>query len=95
MQRTIRSLVNEKGGTIWTISPDATLYEAVSKMSEKGIGALLVMEDQEIAGILSERDYTRKVALHDRSDKAKLVKEMHVKEIMTRDVICICHDRTV
>lgn len=95
MQRTIKSLVNEKGSTVWTIGPDATLFEAVSKMSDKGIGALLVVEGEQIAGILSERDYTRKVALHDRSDKAKLVKEMQVKEIMTLDVICICHDRTV
>ena len=77
----VAQLLEVKGSQIWSISPEDTVFEAIRIMDEKGIGALTVMQDGELVGILSERDYARKVILKDRSSKETLV-----KEIMTRDV---------
>ncbi len=75
---------------IYTVSPDATVLEAISIMAVKGIGALVVTQDNEVVGILSERDYTRKVALMERSSY-----DTTVSEIMTAKVLTISRSNTV
>jgi CBS domain-containing protein len=80
---TLDSVLRFKGRQVWSIAPTATVYEAIARMSEKSIGALLVLTDgRRLAGIISERDYARKVILKDRSSK-----ETPVWEIMTDRVI--------
>ena len=81
---TIAQLLNAKGDQIWSIEPKATIFEALEIMSEKEIGALLVMEDGKLKGIFSERDYARKVIL-----KGKSSKETPVGELMTKKVFYI------
>jgi CBS domain-containing protein len=83
-------LLNSKGGAVWSLSPDATVYEAIDQLSEKGVGALLVMEDKQLVGIVSERDYARKVIL-----KGKASRETYVWEIMSQPVICVPPEFTV
>lgn len=82
--KTIKQLLSEKGANIYSISPDATVYQALQLLAEKDIGALLVIEDESVVGIISERDYARKVILSGKSSK-----DTYVKDIMTPDVICI------
>ena len=60
---TIDSILNQKSGEVWSVSPDTTVYDAIAMMADKNVGALLVVENGKLAGILSERDYTRKVML--------------------------------
>ena len=79
---TLSSLLRFKGRQVWSIAPTATVYEAIARMSEKSVGALLVLSEGRLAGIISERDYARKVILKDRSSK-----ETRVREIMTDRVI--------
>jgi len=73
---TIDAVLELKGTHVWSISPDATVFQAIGIMSEKNIGALLVMSAGKLAGVFTERDYTRKVALHGRSSKDTLVGEV-------------------
>ncbi len=87
---TITSLLSDKDTHIWTVKPDATVYEAISLMSEKNVGALPVVEGRKLLGILSERDYTRKVVLKGKSSKATLV-----QEIMTRQPATVAPCDTV
>lgn len=86
----VSDLLNHKGRDIWFLSPDATVYEAIDQMAQKGVGALLVMEGERLVGIISERDYARKVIL-----KGKASRETLVREIMTQPVICACPEFTV
>jgi CBS domain-containing protein len=87
--RTVRQLLASKASEIFAIGPDAPVIDAVRLMAEKGIGAVLVMDGPRLAGILSERDYARKVVLEGRSSK-----DTPVREIMTTDVICVRPDDT-
>lgn len=80
---TIDSVLALKGRRIWSVAPTATVYEAIEQMSEKGIGALLVMADGKLAGIFSERDYARKVILKDRSSKDTLVRDIMTAPVVT------------
>jgi CBS domain-containing protein len=82
--KTVRDILKVKGTQIWTIPPDATIYEALQIMGEKEIGALLVIEHDSPVGIVSERDYARKVALEGKSSKTS-----KVKEIMSPDVLYV------
>ena len=67
METTVRQLINRKGNAVWSSQPDATVFEALSLMAEKGIGAILVFDEDNLVGIFSERDYARKVILKGRS----------------------------
>ncbi|MFN2144251.1 MAG: CBS domain-containing protein [Anaerolineales bacterium] len=83
--RTVRMLLDKKGSEVFTVSPETMVLDALQLMSEKGIGAVLVLEDDGyVAGIMSERDYARKVAL-----KGKAAARTPVSEIMTEHVICV------
>lgn len=77
-------LYNKRIDEIWSILPDATVYEAVQMLADKRVGALLVMQDSELLGIISERDYAREVIL-----KGRASKETRVKDIMSSNVISV------
>lgn len=81
---TVRAVLAQKGSEIWSVTPDVTVYNAIALMAERNIGAVLVMEDQCLLGLLSERDYTRKVIL-----KGKQSKETKVGDIMSIDVTTV------
>lgn len=87
---TVRELLDKKGRVIHSIPPDATVYEALQKMADAGVGALLVMDkDNAVVGIISERDYARKIILSDRTSR-----QTKVSEIMSREVIYVDVSRT-
>lgn len=83
MKKTIRGIIAEKGSSVWSVTPETMVYDALKLMNEKGVGALLVLEKGKIAGIFSERDYARKVVLHDKSSL-----KTPVREIMSAKVFC-------
>ena len=87
---TVRSMLRHKGSDIYWLSPESTVYEAVAMMAEKGVGALLVLSGGRLAGIVSERDYARKVIL-----RGKHSHEMQVKEIMTSPVFTVSPEHSV
>ncbi len=78
---TIEAILNQKTGEIFSVAPEATVYDAIEKMAEKNVGALVVMEGEKLVGILSERDYTRKVML-----RGKRSRETKVSEIMSTEL---------
>lgn len=80
--KTVQQILAKKGAGIYTISPKATMFEALTLMADADVGALLVLENDRVAGILSERDYARKVIL-----KGKVSRETLVSEVMTEDVV--------
>ncbi len=86
----VSHVLNDKGRDVWSLSPDATVHEAIEQMAQKGVGALLVMEGERLVGIVSERDYARKVILKGRSSR-----ETHVREIMSYPVVCARPELTV
>ena len=81
---------NKAVQSIFTISPNATVLEAIKIMADKGVGALVVAEDEKVVGIFSERDYTRKIALLERTSESTLV-----SDIMTSKVISVSLNHTV
>lgn len=78
---TVETILAHKTGPIWSVTPDATVYDAIALMAEKNVGALLVMENGKLVGIVSERDYSRKVML-----KGKTSRNSYVHEIMTTEL---------
>ncbi|MBA2411651.1 MAG: CBS domain-containing protein [Burkholderiaceae bacterium] len=82
---TIDAILNQKSGEIWSISPDATVYDAIAMMAEKNIGALVVVQEEQLVGILSERDYTRKVMLRGKRSRETFVKEIMSTQLTTVD----------
>jgi CBS domain-containing protein len=78
----VRDILQVKGTEVYTIPPDATVYEALQKMAEKNVGALLVVKDNDVAGVISERDYARKVVL-----KGKFSKDVPVSDIMATHIV--------
>jgi CBS domain-containing protein len=81
---TVRQILHKKSNSVWSIHPDASLYEALQMMAWKDVGALIVMEDDKLAGIFSERDYARSFASADRSTK-----DICVRELMSTPVITV------
>lgn len=79
---TVAQLLDYKGRDIWSVSPHDSVFDAIQLMADKGVGALLVMENESLVGIISERDYARKVIL-----KGKSSKQTSVNDIMTKDVL--------
>ena len=90
MLATARHLLEVKGPDVWSIGPNATVYDALRMMADKGVGALLVMEDEKLVGIISERDYARKVILVGKTSRDTLV-----QEIMSSKLFTIHPDQTV
>ena len=86
----VSAILKEKGGQIWFVNPSATVYEALEIMADKRIGALLVMERGRLQGVISERDYARKIILNGRSSRAT-----QVSEIMTPQVVTVTADQSV
>ena len=87
---TIGAILNHKGRQVYSISPDATVFEAIQFMAEKNVGALLVMSEEKLVGMISERDYTRKVAL-----KGKSSRETKVMEIISSPVVSVTAGHSV
>jgi signal-transduction protein with cAMP-binding, CBS, and nucleotidyltransferase domain len=86
----IASILSNKDSRIWSVSPDATVYDAIELMAERAIGALLVVSECRLVGIISERDYARKIILRGRSSK-----DTPVREIMTSSLITVTPEHTV
>jgi CBS domain-containing protein len=90
MDVTVQQLIARKGNTIWATKPDSTVFEALTLMAEKGIGALLVFDEGQLSGIFSERDYARKVIL-----KGKSSHNTTIREIMTDKVLVVNPQQTM
>ena len=80
----VSELFRNRPNTLWSLGPDDSVFDAITVLSEKGVGALMVMENGKLVGILSERDYTRKIALLGKNSK-----ETKVREIMTSNVLVV------
>jgi CBS domain-containing protein len=87
---TVGTILNQKGHQVYSISPDATVFEAIQLMADKNIGALLVTSEEKLLGVISERDYTRNVALKGRSSR-----ETKVREIISSPVVSATPDHSV
>ena len=86
----VRSLLRQKGSAVWSINPDATVYEAIHMMSERHVGCLLVLSGGRLTGIVSERDYARKVVLMGRASH-----QTRVRDIMSKPVLFVREDDTL
>ena len=87
--KTVKQLVEEKSHKLLSIAPSMSVFEALQKMAEFDVGALVILDEGRLVGIFSERDYARKLILHGKSSK-----ETRVEEIMTTRVVCIGPDRS-
>ena len=91
MQTTVAQILQQKGSEVWTVLPDTLVYRALQLMQDKGVGALIVVNEAgRIEGLVSERDYARKVILEGRSSK-----ETYTKDIMTKDLYVVKPETTV
>ena len=86
----IREILNQKGNTVWSITPETTVLDAIKMMAEKNVGVLLVTKENRLVGVLSERDYTRNVVL-----KGRTSKDTPVREIISGRVVSVSADHTV
>jgi len=87
---TVRSVLKQKDQDIWSVPPEVWVYDAIEMMADKHVGALLVISERKLLGIISERDYARKVILQGKSSK-----QTQVREIMTSPVISVLPEHTV
>jgi CBS domain-containing protein len=87
---TVRQLLDQRGGKLWSIHPDATVFDAIAKMAEKDIGSLVVMDGAELVGIITERHYARNVVL-----KGKTSPAMPVRDIMETRVVIARPEQSV
>ncbi len=85
-----RELLSDKSYEMYSVTPDITVYDAIKLMTDVKVGALLVMDDNRLAGIISERDYTRKVILETRSSR-----DTPVRDIMTLEVLSVTADQSI
>jgi CBS domain-containing protein len=85
--RTVSDILKLKGHETWSVTPEMTVFEALQLMADKGIGAVVVMDDGKLVGVMSERDYARKVIL-----KGKASRDIPVREIMTEKVVTVYPD---
>jgi signal-transduction protein with cAMP-binding, CBS, and nucleotidyltransferase domain len=90
LQESVRDVLRQKGRVMWSISPEASVYEAVQQMSEHHVGALIVLSGGQLAGIVTERDYARKVIL-----KGRHSNETQVREIMSSPVLYVTPDQSI
>ncbi len=88
--KTVSQLLQDKGGSVLSVTPESTVFDALKLMAEKNVGALLVMSGEKLHGILSERDYARKVILLGKSSH-----ELEVSEIMSDEVVTVTPKQTV
>jgi CBS domain-containing protein len=88
--KTVKQLLQAKGSTVYSVPPEANVFDALKLMADKNVGALLVMAGGRLSGILSERDYARKVILHGKS-----LHDMPVREIMSEKVVTVQPEQTV
>jgi CBS domain-containing protein len=88
--RSVEKLLQIKGNQTWSLEPQATVYEALQLMSEKQVGAILVLEEGKVVGIFTERDYARKLIL-----KGKFSKDTAVRELMTQEVLYVDLHNTI
>lgn len=86
----ISALLHHKGAALWSIAPEATVFEAIKLMADKNIGSLLVMSGDRLVGVFTERDYTRKIAL-----QGKRSKETQVREILSGKIVSVTPHQTV
>jgi CBS domain-containing protein len=87
---TINEILQHKAGAVWSIGPDTTVFDAIQLMADKNIGALLVIESDKLVGVVSERDYTRKVILRGRSSR-----DTKVREILSAPVISVAPTHSI
>lgn len=87
---TVHDILRVKGYDVWSITPEATVFDALTEMARKDVGALTVMEGERLVGIISERDYARKVILQGKTSRDTLV-----REIMSSPVVCVRPQQTV
>ena len=87
---TVKEVLRTKGHDIWSVRSDASVFDALKLMAEKNVGAVLVIDGEDLVGIMSERDYARKVIL-----KGKMSKSTLVRDIMTERVVCVRTDQTL
>lgn len=87
---TVQRLLQHKGHTVWSIPPDASVFEAVQLMADKRVGALMVVDRNELVGVISERDYAREIVLKDRASR-----DTPVSAIMTQRVLYVRPQQTL
>src|SRR5262245_65453825 len=87
---TISEILNHKGSNVWSVSPNTMVFDAIQMMADKNIGALMVVDQGKLIGIMSERDYTRKIAL-----KGKSSKQTPVREILSEEIITVTPAHTI
>lgn len=88
--KTLNQLLDEKGRDVWSLAPDDTVFDAIKLMAEKGIGALAIMREGNVIGMITERDYARKVILKGKSSKAT-----PISDIMTTKVVYARSDQSI
>lgn len=88
--KSVHDILKSKGQDVWSVRPDDTVFDSLKVMADKGVGALLVMDGEKLVGIVTERDYARKVILEGKSSQTS-----PVSDVMTKQVLCVTPKQTV